>query len=283
MLISKIIKKTSQRYKAFKKHPLTKKDPLMALARYVWFNICQLIYQKPRIYNWIQPLKFYAEKGDAGIVANIYFKLHDYEDSMFLLDHIKENDLFIDVGANVGHFSLLAGGINKARVIAIEPIQATFNKLTKNIELNNLSSRVTCLLNGVGEKKGNLCFINDRTVMNRIAMENEKNTVNVNVITLNDLLKDKDPVFIKIDVEGFELPVLKGAEEVLKNKSLKYLMIEFNNSGKKYGFSDEDVFKFISKYDFIPISYDVKNNLIIKENSYSKHKFNTIFIRNNIV
>ncbi len=94
------------------------------------------------MYNWINGLKFYAEKGDAGLVGNIYYKLMDYEDSMFLIDSLKKDELFVDVGANLGHFSLLASGICKAKSIAIEPIKTTMDKLNRNIKLNNLTSYI---------------------------------------------------------------------------------------------------------------------------------------------
>lgn len=128
-----------------KNHPLSGSAPLHGFFRYLSFNISQTICRKPKIYNWIDGLKFYAEKGDAGIVGNIYYKLMDYEDSMFLIHHLKRDELFVDVGANLGHYSLIAGGICKAKVMAIEPIEDTVLKLKKNLRLNNLTDKVSVL------------------------------------------------------------------------------------------------------------------------------------------
>ena len=279
MILSKILKKIKQRNEQFKKHPLTKNSRFSAMMRYFSFNASQRMYPKRRIYNWIDGLKFYAEKGDAGIVPNIYFKIFDYEESMFLLKRLKKDDLFVDVGANVGHFSLLAAGISKAKVIAIEPIPSTHKKLMDNIAINKLSSKVDCINCGVGEQNGALHFIKNNTVMNRVALSNEKDTIEVAVHTLDDLLADKNPVFIKIDVEGFEYPVLKGALNVMNNSSLKYLMIEFNNSGEKFGYSDKDVFDLITKNSFVPVTYQVDSDSFTFNNSYNTHKFNTLFVR----
>ena len=104
----KYLIKILKRYRQFKTHPITSSSPILALFRYVYFNLYVLFDNKPKIYKWINGLKFYAQKGDAGIVPNIYYKLFDFEDSMFILDKITNADVFVDIGANVGHFTMLA-------------------------------------------------------------------------------------------------------------------------------------------------------------------------------
>lgn len=283
MKLSKSIDRVLLRYKMIKKHPLTKRSPLKGLYRYLSFNISQAIIKKPRIFNWIEGLKFYAEKGDAGLVGNVYYKLMDYEDSMFLINHLKKEDLFVDVGANLGHYTMLASGICKAKTIAIEPIDTTLKKLKKNITLNELKNRVRILNYGVGDKKEVLNFTINQTVMNSVSMEENKNTVKIDVKTLNELLENENPTFIKIDVEGYEYNVLKGASNILSNPSLKYLLVEFNNSGEKYNLKDNDVFNLISQYNFKPIRYKVETKEIATLKSYNTDKFNTLFIRKEVV
>ncbi|MBC8755130.1 FkbM family methyltransferase [Kordia sp. YSTF-M3] len=279
-MIKKVLKKLKKRRKKFQSHPLINGNGYDALFRYIKFNAIQTIKPKTRIYNWIHGLKFYAKKGDAGIVSNIYIKLADYEDSMFLMHHLHENDLFVDIGANVGHFTLLASGVSKARTIAIEPIPNTYEKLQKNINLNNLQDKVECLNIGLGEDKGELKFTKGYDVMNRVALENENvPTISVPVQKLDEVLQNEQPTFLKIDVEGFEYYVLKGATETLKKESLKYILLEFNNSGSRFGISDEKVFDFVTSYGFKPLSYHVDKKEVTLENSFRTDKFNTIFIR----
>jgi FkbM family methyltransferase len=279
MKVNYIFNKFHSRFLGFKNHPLTKRNPLGALYRYIKFNFIQSIYPKPRVYNWINNLKFYAQKGDAGIVANIYFKLFDYEDSMFLIDNLKPKDLFVDIGANVGHYSLLAAGICKADVIAFEPIPSTFIKLEKNLILNNLSHKVKVLNIGIGEENSILNFTKTKDVMNAVALSYETDVVSVEVKKLDDVLIERNPTFLKIDVEGYEYFVLKGALEVLKNKTLKYIIIELNSSTLKFGYTNEEIFKFLIALNFVPVSYDVDNKKIIQLETYNSKKFNTIFIK----
>lgn len=283
MNLSKSIKRIALRYNAIKKHPLTKKAPLKGLFRYLLFNVSQKINKKPKVFNWIQGLKFYAQKGDAGLVGNIYYKLMDYEDSMFIIDHLSKGDTFVDVGANLGHYTMLASGICKAKSIAIEPIQSTIKKLEKNIALNKLEEQVTILNCGVGDKKGTLNFTTDRTVMNSVALKESNTTTKVDVRTLNDILENENPTCIKIDVEGYEYNVLKGATTILNKPSLKYLLLEFNNSGAKFNITDDTVFNEILSYNFKPIRYNVETKEMIPIESYNTDKFNTLFFRETTV
>jgi FkbM family methyltransferase len=283
MKIKNIYIKISERIEDFKGHPLTKNSVGVALYRYIMFNTIQKTHPKARVYKWIDNLKFYAQIGDAGIVANIYYKLFDYEDSMFLIHHLKKDDLFVDVGANVGHYSLLAAGICEAEVMAFEPIPSTFSKLNRNVNLNKLSNKIKLFNIGIGEESSYLNFTINKYVMNSVAQEYDKDIVRVEVMRLDDVLKDKTPVFLKIDVEGFEYYVLKGAPNVLAREDLKYIIIEFNFSSLKFGHTNEEIFELLTTNDFIPISYDSENKVINVVNTYNKDKFNTIFIRKNLV
>ena len=253
------------------------------MSRYITFNIVQNLFPKIRVYKWKDGLKFYAQKGDAGIVGNIYFRLFDYEESMFLLHHLKKNDLFIDIGANVGHYSLLAAGICKSRVMAFEPISSTFSKLKKNIELNNLNGRVKTFNLGIGDENTFLNFTTNRGAMNSVAQEHDSEVIKVGVEKLDVILEDKKPVFLKIDVEGFEYFVLKGAKNVLANESLKYIIIEMNFSTAKFGHTNQEIFELLTINNFVPVRYDAENKVINVVKSYNKDKFNTIFVRKILV
>ncbi|AWG21474.1 hypothetical protein FFWV33_07960 [Flavobacterium faecale] len=281
MKVNYICNKLHARITAFRAHPLTRGNVVGALYRYISFNTIQSLSPRPRIYKWIGNLRFYAQKGDAGIVANIYFKLFDYEDSMFLMDHLKPDDLFVDVGANVGHFSLLAAGVCGANVMAFEPIPTTFLKLKKNSELNALETKVSLFNLGLGDRNDILKFTKNRDVMNAVALEHELDVLNAQVRTLDELLTGKTPTFLKIDVEGFEFNVLKGALKTLNSASLKYIIIELNSSSLRYGYSSKEIFDYLTLFNFVPITYDISTKEVIKQKSFNTEKFNTIFMKQN--
>lgn len=267
-------------------HPLTCNKKNQAYFRYFGFHLRQwLVSNHPQIYNWVGGLRFYAFIGEAGVVGNIYCGLDDFEEMSFLMHFLKENDLFVDIGANVGSYSMLAAGINQCRTLAIEPIPDTFVRLRRNIELNNLLDFVECKNIGLGQENGKLRFTQSLGTMNRVYKESDKkfDSILVEVITLDELLLESkltfcQPSLIKIDSEGYELPILMGGTKWLSDPNLQAIIVELNGSGNKYGYTDKDVKALLSSFGFLPYFYDPwRRELKIGLNLV--HGINTIFIR----
>jgi len=77
-----------------------------------------------------------------GATGNIYVGLHEFEQMAFLLHCLRSEDIFIDVGANVGSYTVLASAAVGAKTIAFEPIESEYNGLMANIELNGIAHLV---------------------------------------------------------------------------------------------------------------------------------------------
>jgi hypothetical protein len=90
-------------------------------------------------------------------------------------------------------------------------------------------------------------------------------------------LADQDVNLLKIDVEGFESDVLKGASTVLQRQSLKAIIIELNGSGKKYGFDESLIHGKLLKLGFRPFSYRPFLRELTAIPTWGKS--NTIYIR----
>ncbi len=273
-----IHKKIIRRFKQFKGHPLTKENPYGALWRYIAFNVKNRFIKEQTV-DWVGGLKFYARKGDAGLVGNIYYGVYEFEESIFLLHFLQEGDVFLDVGANLGHYSLLLSGIKKCKSIAVEPVPATYNQLLRNIELNKLEGLIELHNLGVAEKEGRLNFSTDRNTMDRIVADTYKNSVQVSVSTIDTIVNKNAPLALKIDVEGYEYFALQGAAHLLESPNLKVVIIELNGSGRKYGIEDEKVFQILLNKGFKPVEYDFKQRKLIELKNFNTHKFNTVFVR----
>jgi FkbM family methyltransferase len=132
--------------------------------------------------------------------------------------------IFIDVGANIGKYAVMVGRRlkNKGKVIAFEPMHENFEILKKNIKLNDLDNVVIPLEVALGNREGNINFyIDSEGIGGRHSLvKKTKNKIKVKVRKLDNVLKElkiKRVDLIKIDVEGAEAEVLKGAVKTLKN------------------------------------------------------------------
>ena len=131
--------------------------------------------------------------------------------------------IVIDVGANIGYYSLLASRICKeGMVYALEPVPHLFDELTQNIQLNQATNiRSFQLAAGEEEKQGVIYLSSeDNQGMSSMAIpENYSgNTTDINVVSLDTWqeLKELPSIdLIKIDVEGYEIPVLKGMQGLI--------------------------------------------------------------------
>lgn len=273
-----MIGKLRKRYGMMKKHPLTQHKPIGALRRYVYFNL-KTKFSKNYRYQWIHNLQLDITRGDAGIVGNVYYGLYEFAESMFLLHFLRPEDHFLDVGANLGHFSLLAAGISKCKTTSIEPVPETFKKLEHQIKLNGLQDHIQALRCGVGTEKGNLYFSTDRTVMNRVVHKEYPNAVEVDVITMDSLDASLPIRLLKIDVEGYEYQALQGAKKLLENKDLNAVIMELNDSGRAFGIEDQVLVDLLKAQGFLAYSYEPFSRKLHALENYNRAQFNTIFIR----
>jgi FkbM family methyltransferase len=219
--------------------------------------------------------------GETALTGNIYTGLNDFPDMGFLLHVLTDKDLFIDVGANVGSYTILACAAMGANGYAFEPVPANFQRLVENIRLNHSENRVKCLNIGLGREKGVVQFTADMDAMNHALAESEKHaqTISVEISTLDAVLKGQSPYLLKIDVEGYETPVLEGASETLNKPTLHSVIMELNGSGKRYNYDESRILELMSGYGFKSYSYDPFHRILINLNGKNLHEGNTLFIR----
>jgi FkbM family methyltransferase len=262
-------------------HPLSKKHPFKSICRLLYWQIQSTLRPSKFIIKpFVSSVKFYARKGLTGITGNIYTGLHEFNDMAFLLHFLRPQDIFIDVGANVGSYTLLASGVCRTQTIAIEPSQNTAGILHKNIILNQLQKKVTLINKAAGSREHTLAFSkNEDTTNHVIAQDESTNTAfeKVKIISLDSLTINNKPALIKIDVEGFETEVLNGMADTFKQPSLKAIIIELNGSGARYGFDEHNIHLLLTINGFNPYLYNpFKRELKLTD---SHGHFNTIYCR----
>jgi FkbM family methyltransferase len=262
-------------------HPLNRDKKIKSILRFARWQIGSRLINRPVVYDWVNGSRFMVKKGEIGLTGNIYAGLHEFADMGFLLHVLRPDDLFIDVGANVGSYTILACSAVGASGYAFEPVPSTYEKLIENIHLNYLENRVKCFNIGVSKEPGTLAFTtNMDTVNHAIASgEHSDNTINVEVSTLDLILENESPSLMKIDVEGFETPVLEGASETLKKESLHSVIMELNGSGSRYGFDESLILEMMFDYGFKTYSYDPLDRTLQNLQGKNQKSGNTLFIR----
>ncbi|NII24081.1 FkbM family methyltransferase [Pseudoflavitalea sp. X16] len=247
-------------------HPLNRNNRLGSVKRFLKWQIGSRLLPYPITYPFIGNTKLIIKRGMTGATGNLYAGLHDFEDMGFLLHLLRPEDLFADIGANIGSYTLLASGHRGANAIAFEPIPATYEILKNNIAINQIERKVTALNIGLGSKLGSLKFTNGLDTMNHVAKEDdwETSVLEVKVDTLDNVMEGRVPLLMKVDVEGFETEVLNGAAATLKNPALKAIIIELNGSGKHYGYDDADIKRKLESLGFNAYQYEPFKRKLIK-------------------
>jgi FkbM family methyltransferase len=207
------------------KHPLSTGRRVRNMARFFQWQLQSRISRGPRVFEFVNGSRMFAKSGMTGATGNLYVGLHEFEEMAFLLHFLRSNDLFIDVGANVGSFTILAGAAIGASVIAFEPGDEAFGWLTRNIELNEIASRVEARHEAVGATSGIVSFTSGLDTVNRIDPMGKDS---VPITTLNAVCS-RIPVLIKIDVEGFEADVLRGADNIMASPETQAIIMEVND------------------------------------------------------
>jgi FkbM family methyltransferase len=183
-----------------------------------------------------------------------------YSDVFECVNRLRAGMALVDVGANVGVFSLFASDRvgPEGRVIAFEPAHETFQRLMGNIALNG-SSRIVPINAAIGAETRMVRF--DPATPEHSGKAHISGTGSVEVLQLGpaeltpmlEAAAENRETIIKIDVEGAELMVIEALAPFLRSAQVTALVIEINAKHlARFGASEAKLFKFLSELGFEP-------------------------------
>ena len=195
--------------------------------------------------------------------------IHEKSTTNLFKKVVKEGDVVVDLGANIGYFTLLVASLvgKKGKVYSFEPEPRNYDYLVKNIELNSYNN-VFAIQKAVSDKnaKTKLFICPYDTGHHTIKqyegirdykpefLTKEEKFIEIETITLDDFFKDKERLIdvIKMDVEGAEMLALSGMDKIIrKNKNLKMFVEFFPLLIRKMGSSPEEfIRKLLEDYRF---------------------------------
>lgn len=268
-------------------HPNNKSAKIGTLGRLLIWKLNQLFFHLPKIVNLTPEMKCICHPDSSFGSLIIYTKLPEYEEMNFIYNYLKKDDIFLDVGANIGAHTLMAASkIKTGKIFSFEPSSKALRYLKENIQINNLNSIVTIIDKVVSDKNGLEKFIiGKHSEVDHIGEKDDQlhEMKTIPSIGLDKFLTEQKINYvdlIKIDVEGAELKVLKGLRGYLAGGKVGMIIFEINSNCGIYGYSVKDMINFLEQYDFLLYSLDSKDKLskLIVKNVDSLHTFNAIAV-----
>jgi len=260
-------------------HPLASKHKTKTLCRFFKWGFINKFSTKSFDYNFIGTTKIRVKKSFSTAELQYYCGLSEFNDMGFLLHFLKKGDLFIDIGANIGSYTLLASGYIGANSISFEPVPSTFEYLKENIQLNNIQSSTDLRNIGLSDSLGSLKFTAALDAINHVIYSetNQDAIIEVPVDTLDHAIENTNPIMLKIDVEGYETMVIAGASNTLKNPNLKAIIIELNGLANEFGFDELKIHDRLLEEGFTPCFYNPFTRELKPMTGIGTH--NTVYLR----
>jgi FkbM family methyltransferase len=179
---------------------------------------------------------------------------------------LREGDRYVDAGANIGQLTLAAAMRVGAEgeVIAIEPHPNIFRYLTGNLDLNRCIN-VRTVQTALGDATGEVALTSRRSDdQNYVA---DRGDVLVSVRRLDDIVALGPTRLLKLDVEGYELQVLRGAERVLQSTTIVYCELSAGNC-RRYGYEPIEVEQLLAGAGFVFVRTDAARKLTVTADPY---------------
>lgn len=193
----------------------------------------------------IEAIKFYMNSKSTFSLGLIINSTYEKGETRLLKGLIKEGMFVLDIGANVGYYSLIAARLvgEKGAVFAFEPAPDNFALLLKNIKVNGFSN-ITPVPKAVSNKMGSgRLFLSNEPMAHSIMYKpTGKGSVEVEVTTIDEFIENINrPVdLVKMDVEGSEMKALEGMLETIRiNPTLKIITEFYPDNLEKSGCSPE--------------------------------------------
>ena len=98
-------------FRYWQHHPLASRDLPGTVARFLRWQLATRLLAMPVVFPWIGCTSLVVERGMTGATMNVYCGLHEAADMAFVLHVLRAGDGFLDIGANVGTYTILASGV----------------------------------------------------------------------------------------------------------------------------------------------------------------------------
>jgi FkbM family methyltransferase len=223
--------------------------------------------------------------GDSELCRLIYCRYFEESERAFLNRFLRPRDIFVDVGANIGLFTLIAASRigQHGSVIAFEPTAVTHARLIDNVRLNQLTN-VKCVKSALSDQDSQLDLARSNDgfdAWNSFAEPTAGAAISyekVEAVRWDRYASDNDlsgkVTMMKIDVEGWESKVMAGGKESFSRADAPVLQVEFTDSAAKAaGSSCRILYKFLESLGYQMFIYDMDQNRLLPESLREQYPY----------
>lgn len=263
------------------KSPYNREHKVSAFVRFIHWKVIRLLKISSYKFKIWNDRSFFIDYDSFHSMWLVYNYIVDWEEFNLIQDYLNPSDDVADVGTNIGYYTIwMSSFINQeGKIHSFEPDEKNFKKLKNNIELNNL---LTVKANNIALSKidGPIEFTVGLDGENSIATDNSKKSNIIQSRKFDTYFLENSiekMSYVKVDIEGFELHFLNGAQDILENKKVEIFQLEINTQIKNSGGSIEELVEFIKQYDYSLCYYDVDNKMLVSCN-YTANRENYFMV-----
>lgn len=247
-------------------HPNCKQQKLQSIFRFMGWQIYKRFTHRYLDIKLVPGVKIRCHPDSYSAAAVLYCGLYDYDEMNFLLRYLHPEDSILDIGANVGVYTLLAASkIQAGSVHSFEVLPKNYARLQENLRLNQFCQVKTYQI-AVSDQPGTVGLnLAEGDSMPFITHSETNKTITVPTDTLDNLLQNQfvtNLTLVKMDIEGAELLALKGAASLLKQQRPYVWILEINDSVSNFGHRKQDIVAFVHSYGYSLYRYSADTNQV---------------------
>lgn len=273
-------------------HPCTRDQRVRRLGRWLAWQGWQRVVRRPWTVTLHGPVRVVCHPHDMVASLALYHGLYDLEEMSFLLAWLRPGDTFVDVGANIGPYSLLAASVDGVRVVAFEPGDEARRRAAANVALNGMGDRVVLSPAAVSDRDGRARLTASHLPTDRLVADADADTdapgphdVAVAVAVVDGTpTREVETVrldsyaareglarvaLVKVDVEGHELDVLAGAAGVVA-RDRPALVVEVNEPAA--------LAAWIAEAGYVPVRYDRERRTLVAADPPTRPGGNVVLV-----
>ncbi|MBK7302051.1 MAG: FkbM family methyltransferase [Saprospiraceae bacterium] len=258
------------RYRQFQKYAEPGQSFFGFIIKSFWINLI-----KKRVFiNWEDHIKWVVDSRFQSSKNPYYYKHPEKAEFEMLTKLLNKGDVFYDIGSNVGLYSIYLAVKCNIKCYAFEPDEqaATINRL--NQELNSVRHLVEIFPFAISDVNGFSQFTSGLDINNKI--DSIHGVKIIQTKNLDSFVHLPKPHAIKIDTEGHELMIIRGASSILENGNLRLIILEYNH------LDIQDIIKIMCNYQFVPVTL-VHGNMKLNTNLPPTISGNLFFVRSELI